>query len=171
MTRSGPPDRSQGRWKKGIRKSQRRKRAGSWSASNTARCETRDHDGPSRVMVLASTRGHGAKSKDLTSRRGTLRWKVSWFAHIGALHGSRWMQAWPSDPVRTLRREGKPNRQANRDAKATGISVGWFASNHRGRKIPWQVGRIHRSGLGVVKRWVPRSYRFRPVRYHEVEAS
>lgn len=133
--------------------------------------KTRDHDGPSWLMVLASNHGHGARSKDLTSRRGTLRWKVSWFAHSGALHGSRSMQAWPHDPIRTLRREGKPNRQASRDVKATGIPIGLFASNQRRRTIFDQVGRTHRSGLGVVKRWVPRSRRFRPVRCREVEAS
>lgn len=40
----------------------------------------RDHDGWFWVKVLAGTHGHGARSKDLTSRKGTLRWKASWFA-------------------------------------------------------------------------------------------
>jgi len=50
---------------------------------------------------------------------------------------------------------GESRHEGDRDVR------GRFASNHRGTKTPRQVGRTHRSELGVVKRWVPlaRSYK------------
>jgi hypothetical protein len=65
-------------------------KARSRGAQAHRKMKKRDHDSWWWMKVLAGIRTHDEGSRGPTSRRGTLRWKMSWFAFFaGALHGSR----------------------------------------------------------------------------------
>src|SRR5262245_28077057 len=76
------------------------------------------------------------------------------------------MQAWLSDPVRTLPRETKTEGRI--EARRRQGHQRLARIEPRGTNNSSQVGRVRRSGLGVVKRWVPRSHRCKVARPQSV---
>lgn len=111
--------------------------------------------------MLAST--HTARNREIVRReKDPYDGRCPRLQPIGALHGSRWTQAWPSDPIRKLRWENKTNRRIEARRRQGHPRLARIES--RRTKNLSQIGRARRSGLGVVKRWVPQSHRYKVAR-------